>query len=853
MNISTYGHRITGRRRAMRSIVSIMALSTSHVAMAQESFADDESVIVVTARNRSEKLADVPLSITAETGQALERRGVEGLRDLAYITPGVTIRSTGSEHSQRPVIRGQGDISGGLGDPNVSIFLDGVYMYNSSAVSLELADIERVEVVKGPVSALYGRNASAGAINYVTTRPGDALKVKLRGSLAEDGYRVLTGSISGPIIPGILSLGVAGHYGKFNGSYRDQVNGKRAGGYEKKDFQVKLAFTPTDGIRTFSTWYRGDDSFGIAASIAPAPNCGIPAGGTAASPSPLPAGTPGLSLLAPFNKYCGEWRADKALQVPDTNGAGTGNTRRVDFLSHRMEFDIADLGTLTTLTGYNKVTQLRYNDSSGGQRNGFTFALMPATLASQEVTTEPPTINLYSLFGSVSDTRDFSQEIRFQSPQDLRFRWQAGGFYYDLKADSALPFGFVGTIPAGQAVALASRGATGIVLTRALGITALTSPTGAINRNNYQASSVDTKQKSIFAAADFDLVTGVVASAEGRQTWEKKRFTPKGSLNFFGPNTIPPIAGFSPIGEFDYFDYRLSLKYTPMPGLMTYASMATGTKGGGFNTSAAAPGFESEQTFAPERNKTYEIGAKFSTWSNRLQLSIAGFRIDTSDAQFVSSSANPANGALIARNLASVRTYGFEADMALRPMDGVRLNLGLAYADPKIGKDTYQIYSANPQAPVAGAVTCALVPSCAPSLVKLATVQNGNPQFFNALNIGGNQTPATSKWQVTAGFEFDGSLTNDWNWFARADYRYESRQFNDVENYAFILARNLVNLRAGVRNDRWSLTAYVENLTNNQTPEGTNYQTNLPDLSSTLLTGYLPIARQIGVTVGFDF
>ncbi len=841
-----------------------MAASLSQTALAQNtrptavvpepSETANSNDIVVTARNRKELLQDVPLAITAQSGAALERQGVDGVRDLAYITSGVTVRSLGSEYGQRPIFRGQGDLSAGIGDPNVSVFLDGIYIYNTSAISLELADVDRVEVVKGPVSALYGRNAAAGAINYVTKRPGNELAVKARATIGEDGYRTFTANVSIPLITDKVSLGLGGYYAKFGGSYRDAVNGARSGGYEKKDFQVKLLITPTDGITMFTTYYHGDDKFAIASTISTYGNCGIPQGGTAASPVALPVGTPGREFFAPFNKYCGELNFNgRAVEVPISAAEATGNGRRVDSISNRLEFELPTVGTLTWLTGWNKIKSARFNDSTGGRRDGFILPLIPTGTASQVLTATPASTTVRSFFGVGLDTEEFSQEIRLASQQDQSFRWQVGGFYYSLNAYDNRPFSLIGTLPAGQSLAFVSRSGTGVQISRALGLDSVTSANGIINYNNYQSSQTWTNQGSVFGGAEFDITPELTASGEIRQTWERKKFKPYGTTNFFGPTTNLPVATFSPVGNFSYMDYRGTLKFKPMEGLMTYASIATGTKSGGFNTTQAAVGFEQEQTFGPEKSKNYEIGAKFTTPSNRFQLNLAAFRIDTSNAQVFGSSDNPLNASLIVRNLASVRTYGFEVDMAVRPVDGVRLTLALGYADPKIGKDTFQIYSANPTAPIGGAVTCGLIANCAPRLVKLPTSQNANPQFFNAANLGGNQTPGTSKLQFSTGLEFSGKIGEDTSWFTRGESRYESRQLLEVENYAWLPARNLVNLRAGLKMKQFSVTAYVENVTDNRTAEAGSYQLNLSDFSATNLTSFLPTGRLIGVTLGFDY
>ena len=138
--------------------------SATQVAMA----ADAAPEMIVTARKRSEKLQDVPISISAFDSDEIKSARIERLGDLAKLTPGLNFTPLFGAQNQLPIIRGAAQTFGAL---NVGIFLDGIYLSGKAAADLELNDLARIEVVKGPQSALYGRNTFAGAINYVTARP----------------------------------------------------------------------------------------------------------------------------------------------------------------------------------------------------------------------------------------------------------------------------------------------------------------------------------------------------------------------------------------------------------------------------------------------------------------------------------------------------------------------------------------------------------------------------------------------------------------------------------------------------------------------------------------------------------
>ena len=129
--------------------------------------------ITVTARNRAENLQEVPLAISVFTSEQLDKATIKNINDLANYTSNMTFNSSENGRLNIPVIRGMGMIDTRGFDNNVSIFLDGVFVSGRSSQNVSMLDLERVEVVKGPQSALYGRNSFSGAINYVTKKPND--------------------------------------------------------------------------------------------------------------------------------------------------------------------------------------------------------------------------------------------------------------------------------------------------------------------------------------------------------------------------------------------------------------------------------------------------------------------------------------------------------------------------------------------------------------------------------------------------------------------------------------------------------------------------------------------------------
>ena len=813
--------------------------------VATDSQADGD--IVITARNRTEKLQDVPLSITAISSEQLANANVRNLRDISYLTPGLSITSGGSEFGVNPIIRGQTNLNGGQGDPNVSVFIDGVYIVNNTAINLGLIDIERVEVVKGPVSALYGRNAFAGAINYVSKQPDlDKITGKLTAFGGNDQQYSVSGMISVPLVPGVLAASIAAGYEHFGGSYKDKVNGQRAGGFEKRDIQGSLLFTPSAAFRIAASYYYGKDTFGPSAIAYNVNNCG-----TRAVPASVqdPGGTG-------FSQFCGRFDPDAhPVEVPiisNLTGA-SGNDRRVQLGRLNISYDFG-FAKLSSLTGYTKIDQQRFTDFIG-RRNGAPYILTPG----------PGTVNLLEYFGSNTNTRDFSQEVRLQSPDSQSFRWQLGGFYYEGRNQSRTILSLDGTpIPAGQQL-LAGFPRNSVTTN------------GVISDILKGETLQHDRQYSGFIGLEYDLFAGFTASGEYRYTHQKKDIlvirntgcpgnltAPTATCNgaaatpYLYPNGATPVSG-----TFNYGNYRGTLKYKVTPQTNIYASVANGTKAGGFNQrSVAAPdGSFPDKQFDPETNVTYEIGIKNSFLNNRVQINVAAFHIDTKGIQISGPSAVASNPGLVTKNFGSVHTSGFEFELAARIAKGVKINLGAAYTAPRFGKDAFDFGAAGACAStpsVGGVLTGAIIPiipQCAAHVVILPANSQYNGSNFAkaALSLKGLTVPREPNFQLTGGLDLDGDLgSSGWRWTANTNARFESKQYGFNNNINYYDERVIVNARLGVENKNFSISAYVNNLTNDHTPEIISVNARLSDFGGDM-DGYLPVGRQYGLTIGVKF
>lgn len=796
----TAANRGTFRIRAIvsSSLLALAAFAAPAHAQTEpapvEAEAEEGNAIVVTARRKEEVLQEVPLSINALSAAKLQESGVRNARDIGYLTPGVIINSAGAEFSTQPIIRGVVGLGGSSG---VVSFLDAVPLPTASSINVSMLDIARVEIVKGPVAALYGQNAYAGVINYVTQVPGSDFGGKFEASAANGDYYHAKGLIVLPVVQDLLSISIAGNYENFGGIYKDAVNGNKTGGYEKRDVRLSAHFTPTDRLTIDGSFYFGRDQFDVTPLVYADNNCGsrIASGVTAGQ----------------FTVYCGPIKFNPVeVANPPASSEISGNDRTVYFGNIRAKYEMG-YGDIGLLIGYQDSVERRFNDFTG-TRNGIDFLLNNGSVA-----------KMLEYFGSDGNTKGWNAELRFNSPSDKPFRYSVGGYY--SKDD-----GLTSTIISLDGTSLPA----GLVPASAL-IRDYTTYDGNPSTTRITINETDNTSYSGFVSADLDVFEGMTLSGEYRRSHYVTVTDQVRSTTF--PNTVRPLG--APFKfSYDTDAFRFSAKYKILENIMTYASFGQGVKPGGANTRAT---IAAERTFGSETNRSYELGVKTTFMNNRIQINGALFRVDSSDYQILGPSDDPNNTGLVTKNFGGARSQGAEFELNFAPVRGFSLSLGVAYTDPKFSEGTLDFSTGT---------LCLAVAQCDKS--KVVTVKQASGGTRTALNLAGNQVPRTSKLAGNLGVAFDGDLSDTLGWFARADSRFESKQYVLPDNLATTAERVVVNLRAGVKTDRYRFTAFVDNLTDNQTPENVLKLTRLNDFQGNL-SGYLPLPRMYGVTVAADF
>ncbi|MDO7843413.1 TonB-dependent receptor [Sphingomonas immobilis] len=776
---------------AMDAPAATAAIEAPEAPAADQAESQVPGDIVVTARRKEESLQEVPLAISAITGEQLRAAGVRNIRDIAYLTPGVTINSGGAEYTTQPIIRGVVGLGGNSG---VVSFIDAVPLPGAASVNVSMLDISRVEIVKGPVAALYGQNAYSGVINYVTRVPGNTFSLDAEATAASGDLYQFKGFVNVPVVSDLLAVSVAGNYENYGGGFRDSVNGNKTGGYEKKDVRASVNFTPTDRLSIAGSFYYGNDVFDVTPLVYATNNCG--------------ALSTNVNTRGQFTNYCGSLNFNplEVASIPKNAGVA-GNQREVFLGNVRAHYDIG-YGDIGLLVGYQKSDTHRFNDFTG-TRSGIPF-----------VGSDGRTYNLLEYFGSDNNDKGWNAELRYTSPQNKPLRFAFGGFYQANDSYSNTIISVDGTpLP------------TGVTLVDPTALRYLT-VNGAPANAAATASFSTTKSYSGFISADYDPFAGMTLSGEYR----------RGHATVDAYNTsglTNPIVTLAPYTfSYDTDSYRLSAKYKITPHIMVYASYGQGVKPAGVNPRAT---IASERYYGAETSKTYELGFKSSFWNNRVQVNAAIFQIDSTNFQINGPSDDPTNAGLVIKNFGGARNRGFEFETSFRPNRFFGLHYGIAYVDPKFSAGTLDFSFGT---------ICATTPYCDQSRVVRVTTASGATRL--ALNLAGLQLPRVSKLTASGGVDFNGDVTDTISWFGRADVRYESKQYAQQDDNAYYGERIGVNLRAGIKTEKYSITAYVDNLTNNQTPEQVLKLTRLNDFQGNL-SGYLPLPRTYGVTVSASF
>lgn len=823
--------------------------------------------VVVTSRRVEEKLQDVPVTITAFTSADLEKQAIRNISDLARYTPNLTFNAGVNGRTSVPVIRGIGLIDGRGFDNAAGIFIDGIFVSGRGVQNVGMLDLERVEVIMGPQSALYGRNTFSGAINYVTRPTPPELAARAEATLGSDELVRFSGSLGGAVTDW-MSARLALSYEDDKGTYRNAGPagaGNGIGGGESKSALLSLRFTPADNLTIDATGLVSDE-FGDSRPLNRLPNnCGQfdPAQNASATSSDL------RSALY----YCGEGRPNGSGQISTTPTAyAFDNETKRGTLSVAWELPgvtIQSLNSYTTSVSYSAQDLDRTQLGDGGYGYlplaSYVAAGSPSFICSGFAPVGPcrgtaPLFNqiragtFNTTFSTANlDSEYWSSELRFTGPRDQRLRWLGGLFYFRSKNEDTSYAGIDASeavrtlgLPTSQIQFLILD--TGSIIPglapRGIAVRSPVYPPNVAFRNGAGEALLTwtpliNTQKALFGSLEFDFTERLTGTAEMRYTEEDQDLSNTFD-NFFGSSGRYRSSS-------SFADPRFTLRYKPSDDLTIYASAARGTRSGSLNAAITDP---SLVAFDEETNETYEIGLKTTLADGRVRLNVSVFQIDWKDAQFRQTVPSSTPGAILTAttNTGDIESRGIELQVATRLTEHWSIDANLGYSDPKFGDGTYSSGDAALCRTLgAGASAFPVIPiTCRSRIVGTTTVIQPD--------ISGNQLRNTSKSTAALGVEYSQPVFGDSQLVARVDATYRSKQYQDFLNVQTVPGRTLTNLRVGLEREHYDVFAWVENLTNEDALDqmSAGFSQNFNSLGN-VTTGVNITQRRYGLTARYRF
>ena len=802
--------------RVLVSAICAVASSTGSLLMPAAAQAQLEE-IVVTARARTESLQDVPSTVTAFTAGQIEDMGIERAEDFISQTPGVSFVNTVEVGDSSVSIRGMNGARDA--ETNFALIIDGVLYVNTYAFNREYADLEQIEILKGPQGALYGRSAAAGAIIMSTKRPSQEVEGKVRVSFAEDNTYTGLAAISGPLgdkVAGRLQADFRSTDGFYSNSF---LNDDVVDAAENYSLQGRLVFDPTDTL-SIDTKLR----YGKAEASAISFNAGF------AIPAFQSFGTPGSEAFY--------------QDVNDHDFVFAGNVEPVseqEVLEFSVKLDKEfDWGTLTTWGFYSDTEDTFIADGTSGAFGFYAgtdacinslAALAPSYTPEVPggVTPLPAPTFIFgsgpgeSVLPPYSPTtcdgyqwqerlqEDFSFQVQLTSNEDQKLRWQAGLYYLNIERRQAIA----------QARDPGNEWPDRAQLPKEI----FTPLTDAIVDDTF-----DTEVYAVFGSVSYDLTDRLELSLAARYDREKREVSNNvpspadGNLSNFidfcggqctlngetlpGSPLNPGFVNFddftvsSQIGDrsetFDQVQPKISLTWDATDATTIYGSWGVGFKAGGFLNQGSTETVQfylvdnggalsaPPNTFREETSSAFELGFRSELFDNRLNLNGAVFYTEVEDMQFFEFFVGPFGLLRTASNIDEVTLQGFELSAAWAVTDSLRLDLGYSMVDGEIDENALRPYTEGNEVPNN------------PEYTWNAALQYNQPigefELFGRLEYSyqGDTWYHTVQDDVVPATLFGGPPA--------------SYDVTQVDGYG------LTNLRLGVRTNKWSVTAFASNL-----------------------------------------
>jgi iron complex outermembrane receptor protein len=730
--------------------------------------------IVVTAQRREQSLSRVPVSVQAIGALALKTQVIEDTPSLVKASPSVAFTGGFSANSSGFLIRGISSASseGGV-QQSTAMVVDGVPLARPGEFLGDLGDIERVEILRGPQGTLFGKNATAGVVSIVTQRPTDDFHGYVEGGATTDQEYLVRGMINVPLAEG-ARLRLNGYYRNLDPLVKNLGPGKDQYGFENYGFSAKLDLDLSDTVTAKLTadYRNGYSTFGQALNIVPSTGIGaaqIAAIGFTPTPGVVKMNTDGISY-------------DKSRGYSFTGELG---------------WEATDQIKVTSITGYRDFKDDNLSDvdnTPAGFLIGQGFTANPTRYPVMYVSTGLPR--------QPQQVSYFSEELR-ANYSDERLDIVGGFFYQTLKdrGEGVTPFIFDGAF---------------VLRNPALAGTYFYNGT-------YLDYRVDDDTWAAFGDATYKLTDTISLFAGARYTHETIQLK-YNNVSYFsavaanygatilpGPNGQPSIdvatgrPNLTPTSTINYqigrvtnnVSGRAGVQWQPTTDYNFYFSYNRGYKGPAADVSrgSGTPTATYSPLLAPEIATSFELGSKGRLFDGNVQYSLNFFKQKVRNLQQAVVQLTGANATVTQLiNAGAVKTDGVEFEARARVADGLTLDGGFAYTDPR--------YSGG------------LFVACYPGQTAATGCVN------NRQSMSGKQTVNSFKWRYNLGATYTNDLPSlpvgvtinvGWQWFD------DSPQRVDTDPLLVEPSRGLLDASITIADDdkRWSLQIYGKNLTNN--------------------------------------
>lgn len=751
--------------------------------------------ITVTARKREESLLDVPMSITAIGREQIESFNIQDMSEISKMTPGMFFSDFGSNRADR---YNRAFVIRGLAVNNFANFSNAAILFIDGAPSASgnmpgMLDVERVEVLKGPQTATFGRNTFSGAISVVTRDPGDEWEGRGVAEYSTYNSNQIGLSVSGPL-GDKASVRISGEHRTKGAQYNNVVDGIGLGGQTTTSLAATFLFEPTENLefRLRGEYYEFDDDAGAHYRLTKVDHNCDP-GGTGAN-TYFCGTAPDIDVSRLEYQFLDQRWSDLTLpnafhQEPLATDPGTTSINKSLNLGIAYTFDNNWLFEATTAYGKTDAGTINnewYNP------DGDPAATDPA-IFNRFYTPGSPLRNSWSwLYNLNRYFEDFSQEVRLSSDYEDRLRWTLGGNYVEFSGASEV----IGDVPLGAPLLL-------------------------------PGSRRQTKTYSGFAGVYYDVLENLELGVEGRYQSERITDTPRWTGDRIG---LTPLKG-----QWDFFTPRVSVNYKPNEDVTLFALWAQGKRPGAFN-SILAPGGQSQEFIDavvaltgaklevdPEEMNSFDLGVKARILDGRGTVTLAVYTGSITNQQTTQSYvlALPLVGiGSVFVNEGKTNLKGIEFDTQIQVSEELTVSAAFAFNDSelKTGGDAALLG-------ISGGVTDGI----------------GNRL---------SSTPRTSG-NVTA--RYSSELNESLDWYVGGEYTYRGEIFATHANLVSTGTQHLVNARVGIENDDMRIELWGKNILDSDTPEMISRPFDYDSFSSVGLQISLPRKPTFGVRMNYNF